>query len=279
MAIYFPVDSGAVVEVAMNCYPDTQRIRPVNAYIISGGNPALNRSVELAAEIAYERARQHSGECGGRCYILAVQLKRESDDVSLNGESGGLAFALASFSKLCKVEYGCSVAATGQLEGVSENGKVKKIGALPEKLHGLLDTLESNSKIFYPEANDYVLSTLLAEGFKKKNISLHPVLTVQEALDVLLGAKVVSLPEKTIFNKRLVSVAVLALVLAGFAGSFFFFSLQEKSTQEGLEPDQAVAAPPNSIEVASEDPLEIKTMPAPQSNTEQKPEKRSFIFD
>jgi len=275
MGIYFPVDSGGVVEVAMNCYPDPQRDRPVNAYIIGGGNPALNRSVELGAEIAYERARFHSDESGSQCYTLAVQLKRENDDVSLNGESGGLAFALASFAKICKLDYGCSVAATGQLEGVS--GKVIEIGALPQKLTGLLETLEDGAKIFYPAANDYVLSNILAEGFKKKNITLYPIGTVQAALDVLVGEKVASsLPEKKTFNKRLVSAVVVALILAGVAGSIYLFDGREKSTQDELGQAQTVATVPTSIQEIPEESIPPKSLQPPKTVVEQKPIKRSF---
>jgi len=125
----------------------------------------------------------------GANYFLVIDL--EDDDIKRNvsGKSGGLAFSLKFAQKIFQRatgrELNFSVAATGIVDLPTKKAQVKKVAGINEKFRAALSCLNAGDKLFYPAENEAEIDLSLKESLTKKGIVLHPVATVEQAINLL----------------------------------------------------------------------------------------------
>ncbi|CAG1023201.1 hypothetical protein DOJK_02162 [Patescibacteria group bacterium] len=135
----------------------------------------------------------HSAKLGGQQgfellwregYIRQSVTARFELDVppNVHGNSADLLFALAVITHIMKDINYPSFAATGCL---NEKGIVGSVKGVPEKLNTALNTLPSESIIFYPKANDAEINSTLRQKAEVSKIALHPIERLDQAVSYL----------------------------------------------------------------------------------------------
>lgn len=182
---YLPFASGRVVEVVLSPHEDERQDRPLKPYALYEAGGEMVRTADCAAEIACWLAAEER-VCTKK-YSVGYELKDLPPDASITGGSGGLVMALALYCELTDLSAGPFVA-TGELAGIRDD-RVLKINGVVGKLEGAWKSLEQGAKILIPADNSKEVPAELMQRLALKEISLHPVSTVREAIGVLRGAE------------------------------------------------------------------------------------------
>jgi len=125
----------------------------------------------------------------GANYFLVIDLKDDDIKRNVSGKSGGLAFSLKFAQKIFQRttgrELNFSVAATGIVDVPTKNAQVKRVEGINEKFKAALNCLNAGDKLFYPAENDIDIDLSLKNNLTEKGIVLHPVSTVEQAINLL----------------------------------------------------------------------------------------------
>lgn len=116
--------------------------------------------------------------------VLAYELEL-SVTKRIHGESGALAFAIASMYELLGRECSEVIAATGVVD--KENGTVGWVAAVDEKFSLVTKHLPKLTKVFYPLDNGSDIHPAIKKEIKKESIELRPVQTLREVYRTLFG--------------------------------------------------------------------------------------------
>lgn len=171
--------NGEGSRVSLTLHPGkSDESRPADAYVVTGGG--LSRSARRAAEIVYNWLEQ-SGKNPDR-FVAGFDV--QNADSSMTGDSSGLAFAV-SLAAMFLNKSGVIVAATGEILEGQFPGPVGKVGGINEKAEAAVELLPHGGVFLYPVDNDIELSDLVREQCMSKDLILHPVQSVAEALDLL----------------------------------------------------------------------------------------------
>ena len=125
----------------------------------------------------------------GANYFLVIDLKDDVIKRNVSGKSGGLAFSLKFAQKIFQrttgKELNFSVAATGIVDLPTKDAKVKRVAGINEKFKAALNCLNAGDKLFYPAENETEIEQSLKGNLTEKGIILHPVSTVEQAINLL----------------------------------------------------------------------------------------------
>ncbi|MCF8262420.1 MAG: AAA family ATPase [Melioribacteraceae bacterium] len=110
---------------------------------------------------------------------------------NIDGDSASVAEICALISSLSGVPIKQSIAVTGSL---NQKGDVQPIGGVNEKIEGFFEIckarkLNKNQGVIIPVQNvkDLMLKDDVVEAVRKKEFHIYPVITVDEAIEVLTG--------------------------------------------------------------------------------------------
>ncbi len=173
--------NGEASQVRLSLHPaKPERNRPADAYVVTGGG--LARSARRAAEAVYNWL----GERGHNPDQFVAGFDVQDSDPSMNGESAGLAFALALAGRLLN-RTGMSVAATGEIAVSTYPGPLARVEGVNDKLRAVARHLPAESVCCCPAANagDIDGSTRLL--LQQQGIALLLVDSVADALDHLFA--------------------------------------------------------------------------------------------
>lgn len=125
----------------------------------------------------------------GANYFLVIDLKDDDIKRNISGKSGGLAFSLKFaqkiFQKTTDKELNFSVAATGIVDLPTKEAQVKRVTGINEKFKAAINCLNAGDKLFYPAENEIDIDLSLKGKLTEKGIILHPVSTVEQAINLL----------------------------------------------------------------------------------------------
>jgi len=195
--------------------PVNKSTKPVDAYVLSGG-VGFDRSARRAAEVVYNWCNASGRK--QKPFVAGIDLPGLSKG-PVSGESGGLAFALALASCLTGQDMP-DVAATGEIVSGYGDGPLTAIRGIEKKLESAAKVLGDGGIIFYPLINEDEIGSALKEEIILKNIQLHGVVSVNDALTVLFGEK------KKIKDKHtlLIALALALFALLGYCSFQMFIA-------------------------------------------------------
>lgn len=228
--------SGACVEVHANSYeaPAGSK-RPVDAYVVSD----CDGDCEEAAARAVETVWQAVSVQGKRLtpLVFGFDLPGRKAQKKVVGASGGLAFVVSAMEKFTGCDFG-PVAATGILQSTDLDAPLLNVKGIEEKLSAALELIPSGGQVFYPESNDYEVSTSLKDKFREKRIHLYAVRDVSETIDHLVEGTNSHQAKKSNLPKYLVGSACALLVVLLLSAGYIY----TKNSQLEIT-DQPVVSP------------------------------------
>jgi hypothetical protein len=130
-------------------------------------------------------------------------LRCRFDDTDVNakalGASAGLGFSLKFAQEIYRTKTGkffkCSVAATGMIDETKCN--VRRVNGINQKFEAAIDCLKKGDQFFYPIENEEEIDPDKKARALQKGLELIPVLTVDEAINLLLPFETPTTIEKT----------------------------------------------------------------------------------
>ncbi len=260
---YLPFASGRVVEVVLSPHEDERIDRPLKPYALYDAGVEMVRTADCAGEIAFWLASEDRAI--SKKYSIGYQLQDLPLDASITGGSGGLVMVLSFYCELTSLAVG-QFAATGALAGI-RNDKVLKVDGVVGKLEGAWECLDHGAKLLIPAENSADVPSELAERLSLKSISLHPVSTVREAIDVLKGdAEKKDKKEKKSFLTKPLLVAAGLVLCTVIAYTIVFRqenkSLEQSVVQEEVTNAQELHAEPVPLAQESSDVTTSPDLPA-----------------
>ncbi len=283
--IFLPFASGNIVELVLSFHEDERSDRPLKPYPLYDAGVEMIRVADCAGEVAAWLTSLNKPLV--QKYTVGYQLKELATDSAIIGSSGGLAMALGFYCELNSLDVG-SFAATGELAGIRDD-KVMVIEGVIGKLEGLRSCLNPGSKIFIPAENEANIPAELVERLALKEISLHPVTTVRQAIAFLSGDNSqAAMREDTTGSKLLKPLAVaLALFFTIACAVWAIQHDQQKPLLEESSLEQEKNDPEPVVEPVAIDPGTVgeKTIPVIEETSDAplpppSPAKdNKFIFD
>lgn len=240
---FLPFESGEIGRVTFSLYsaPKSQS-RPVDAYVVTECEGNFTSAARRAAEAAYNHAA--SAALQPDRVVVGFDVHADSSrNAPMTGESGGLLFALSFAASLLKFDTG-PVAATGVILSSSGHGPIGRVDGIAEKLSGAIEALPGNASILYPAANQPEISGHLRTAAGSKNISLHPVASVGEAVAYFQGIPKNQKKSGTtpFFNsKQRIGAALVGLLLVLSFGAFSVISYNTPPASEHSTSDPPAA--------------------------------------
>jgi len=259
-SILLPFENGEIAQVSLSVYkaPKGQN-RPVDAYVVTECEGDFTGSARRAAEAAYQLLQKRLPRLDQM--VIGLDIQGISPGTSpVTGESGGLTFAVAIAGELLKERR--AIAATGVISS-SGDGSVSRVEGIAQKLTAAAENLPETGRILYPADNHDEIPDSVYALARDKNLTLHPVTTISEAIDEaydlnLQDTKPQKSPAK--FKFPLAAVGMFGL-LATFAIYWMF----------NMPPDEpkTLPEPPETAVTKLADPV----MPAKKQKAD--PEKKA----
>jgi len=215
--IYFPVAHGLAAGklVQLNYFMAKDARSPIQ--IIA------NRDIANKAEDIISSSRfTESNTSAGTSVIITLS------DTQFSGDSFGLSIAIADkIVRLESIHHNFStVYATGEI-ALAGKGSVNRINLIDEKLELIYKHNKPHSIVVLPKDNYAELPANLISQFRKNDIELFPIDTVEE-LDGKLWRKSLSKKNSTAYFKK--KTIILYTCIALLAATLLFFGLDSKPT-------------------------------------------------
>ncbi len=230
-----PFGNGEIASVALSLYsaPKGQN-RPVDAYVVTECEGNFTGSARRAAETVYSLAQK----CLPRIepMVVGFDIQGISPGTSpVTGESGGLVFAIALAGKLFQNNPG-PIAATGVIINSGGDGPIGRVDKIASKLTSASNTLPKKGCILYPAENSEDIPESVFTLAKQRQISLHPVSSIAQAISILFDPPVSDHSKKQplIKSRRQTTVVVttfLILLILLTAVMVVFFRTEIKSPE------------------------------------------------
>ncbi len=150
--------------------------------------PILRNAVNCVRDL-YERQKMLVPFWESEKYSFKVSTIIRLEDKKrpeLSGDSIGLAFALAYFSKLTEQKVPATIAVTGALD---ENGEALHVDSINEKLSCLPNERNYIKKVLYPSHCKDEISEETKKKLEDSNILAIPVKTLEEAIYLIFGER------------------------------------------------------------------------------------------
>lgn len=222
-------ESGVAAEVMLSAHLTPEgNSRPIEAYLTFECDHSFSRAALLGAETAYTWAQEKLFHLSPQ--IISYDILDLPNDCEVTGESCGLAFAIALATHL----YGDNnlpIAATGEIVAKHDGGPVAATQEINAKLIGATEQLPAGGLIFYPKENEFEVSTKARQQAIDKEVTLHAVESVEQALDIIFPSASLIKPNKAL--KPWHFFALLALISIAVSA---IFSNEDKSTDSLEEP-------------------------------------------
>jgi hypothetical protein len=148
----------------------------------------VRNSADAGIHCAYQSLRRLNYIAEREDYYLRCRFDDTDVNTKVLGASAGLGFSLKFAQEIYRAKTGkslnCSVAATGMID---ETGcKVRRVNGINQKIDAAIDCLRKGDKFFYPTGNEKEVDPEKKAHALQKGIELIPVLTVDEAINMLL---------------------------------------------------------------------------------------------
>lgn len=245
-------ESGHLAKVRVTLYKAPgERSRLLDAYVTTECEGAVTRSARRAAEAVLGwLPEEHIPK---EPMVAGFDLSGLPADITVTGESCGLAFAIALAAELTGASPG-SIAATGILDGSNAQAEILPVKSACEKVKCAIHSLPTDSQILFPVANANELKGSIENEAKLKNIQLSAVGSVDNALNTVFGTKHKeekplvegngSQTGKLLFSAAvIVTVAVVCILLLGRKQEPVVENASQQTipTNEPSQPQEAVS--------------------------------------
>ena len=148
----------------------------------------VRNSADEGIHCAYQSLRRFNYIAERADYYLRCRFDDTDVNTKVLGASAGLGFSLKFAQEIYRAKKGqsliYSIAATGMIDETECN--VGKVNGINQKLDAAMDCLQQGDKFFYPAANEEEIEPHKKALILQKGIELIPVLTVDEAINMLL---------------------------------------------------------------------------------------------
>jgi hypothetical protein len=212
-------ESGHLTKVRVTLYKaPEERSRLLDAYVTTECEGAVTRSARRAAEAVLSwLPEQHIPK---EPMVAGFDLSGLPADLTVTGESCGLAFAIALAAELSGAHAG-TIAATGILDSSSAKAEILPVKSICEKVKSAVHALPTDSQILFPTSNVAEIEASIQTAARQKNINLCAVESINQALNRLF---VIKHKQEEVFQngkrskpwKPLAVIVVIAVVTIGY---------------------------------------------------------------
>jgi len=188
MDIYALFDDGTSNRLVYSFYDSDPGCRIKIDFPASLSDAQIRNSADEGIHCAYQSLRRLNYIGEREDYYLRCRFYDTDVNTKVLGASAGLGFSLKFAQEIYRAKTGhsltCSIAATGIIDETECN--VGKVNGINQKFDAAIDCLKKSDKFFYPAVNEEEIDLEKKAHALQKGIELIPVLTVDEAINMLL---------------------------------------------------------------------------------------------